>query len=128
MNSRTHSAAALAFTVVVSLGLGCSSAQGWQPPPPAGTTYVYEYQGFKEKGTTAFGGAIGLGHGAGLLYGGAFSFREGRELQGEGWKDPFAESTPIDGIRFNEHLGPRGVPLGARIAAPAASSSSGVAK
>jgi hypothetical protein len=115
------------WTVVLFGLVGCAvpacggSAKGWSPAPPAGTTYLYQYQGFKERSTVGFGGAI---PGA-LVYGGAFSFREGRELRGDPFRDPFAESVPINGISFNEHLGPRGRPLAGSLSSsgPPASSS-----
>lgn len=114
---------------LLSLGagfvLGCGgSERGWRPAPPAGVTYIYDFQGFKEKGTTAFGGVIGVAPHTGIAYGGAFSFREGHEIRGDGWKDPFAESTPIDGVRFNEHLAGQGIPLTPRVAAPTPAASS----
>lgn len=100
---------------------GCSGgAQGWAPAPPAGTTYEYEYQGYKQKTTTGFGGVVPVAPHAGIAYGGAFAFREGRDLRGDGWKDPFAQSSPIDGVAFNPHLAGRGIPLAASVAAPPA--------
>jgi hypothetical protein len=117
-------AAILGLALSGLLLAGCGGAPGWQPPPPSGVTYVYDYQGFRERGTTAFGGVVPVAPNAGVAYGGAFSFREGREIRGEGWKDPFAESTPLDGVRFNEHLGGRGVALAPRVAGPSAPASS----
>lgn len=112
----------LGFAVVAAaLSLGCASAQGVQPLPPSGVTYVYDFQGFKEQGTTAFGGVVPIAPHAGVAYGGAFSFREGREIRGEGFSDPLAEATPIDGVRFNTHLEGRGAPLAPRVAASAPS-------
>lgn len=109
----------------LSLGLllvaGCNDVEGgWKPPAPAGVTYVYEYQGFKQQTRGGYGGVATLAPGVGLATGGGFNFREGSELRGEAMHDPFTESTPIDGVRFNEHLGQRGIPLQVRVATPAA--------
>jgi len=99
---------------------GCG-AESWTPPPPAGVTWQYEHQGFRERSTHVFAGSIAGPYG-GMAYGGAFSFRHESELSGRAAADPFAESTPIDGYHFNEHLGEQGHRL-SPIAAPAASTS-----
>jgi hypothetical protein len=98
---------------------GCNDAEGWKPAAPAGTTYLYEFQGFRQQQRGGFGGVVAVAPRVGLAYGGAFNFREARDLQGEAVRDPFAESSPIDGVQFNAHLGPRGIPLAARVAPPA---------
>jgi hypothetical protein len=87
-------------------GLGCG-ANPWQPPPPRGVTYEYDWQGFRQSNTTVVAGG-----GPGYAYGGAFAFREAKGVKepGEG-KDPFAQSAPIDGLRFNSHLDRQGARL-----------------
>lgn len=103
--------------VVLPAALGCAVSE-WQPPPPAGVTYRYDYQGYTERSTTVV--AAGLaGPGGGAAFGGAFDFRRARDLTGDAPADPFAESAPIDGIRFNDHLGPRGIRLSPSAPAPA---------
>ncbi len=97
------------------MGLGACGAESWTPPPPAGVTWQYDYQGFRERNTSVVAGTFGS-PGFGMAYGGAFSFRNQSELHGHETADPFAESSPIDGIRFNEHLDGQGAAL-----APAAS-------
>jgi len=87
--------------------LGCG-AESWTPPPPAGVTWQYDYQGFRERKTNVMAGTVG-GHGVGVGYGAAFSFRHQSELHGKQEADPFVESTPIDGVRFNEHLQNQGI-------------------
>ncbi|MBI5537211.1 MAG: hypothetical protein HY898_31105 [Deltaproteobacteria bacterium] len=88
--------------------LGCG-AESWTPPAPAGVTYQYDYQGFRERKTNVVAGTFaGPAPGMGMAYGGAFSFRNDSELRGRGEADPFAESTPLDGVRFNEHLANQG--------------------
>jgi hypothetical protein len=96
---------------------GCG-AEGWHPQPPSGVTYQYDYQGFREKKTHVIAGAMAA-PGAAMAFGGGFSFRKDSEVHAGQDADPFAESSPIDGVRFNEHLGNQGAPL-----APAASASS----
>jgi len=96
---------------------GCG-AESWTPPAPAGVTWQYDHQGFTERKTHVVGGAVGGPYG-GMAYGGAFSFRHESELHAAGTADPFAESAPIDGLRFNEHLGEQG----ARLLSPAGSAS-----
>lgn len=103
---RLASACALAAPFVV----GCGPTSSWNPPAPAGTTYFYDHQGFAEKRTTVIAGGMG-GPGGSIGYGGAFSFREGNDLHGPAVADPFAESAPIDGVRFNPHLGAQGIGL-----------------
>lgn len=88
---------------------GCG-AESWTPPAPAGVTWQYDYQGFTERKTNVVAGAVGGPYG-GMAYGGAFSFRHESELHASATADPFAESAPIDGIRFNEHLGNQGTRL-----------------
>lgn len=85
--------------------LGCA-AETWQPPAPAGITYQYDYQGFSQKTRGGYGGV-----GGNVALGGAFSFRKQSELHGKSGADPFAQSAPIDGVVFNEHLAGRGVRL-----------------
>ncbi|MBI2394620.1 MAG: hypothetical protein HYV09_33935 [Deltaproteobacteria bacterium] len=80
----------------------------WQPPPPYGTTYVYDYQGFRSSDTTVVAGTSG-GFPA---YGAAFAFRDAKGVHEEaGGKDPFVQSAPIDGIQFNMHLQGQGARL-----------------
>lgn len=68
-------------------------------------TYEYDYQGFQSSGTTVAGGTR-YGFPA---YGAAFSFRNEKGVHDEaGGKDPFVQSAPIDGVRFNAHLGNQG--------------------
>jgi len=88
--------------------LACGGRHAWQPAPPHGTTYVYDYQGFQSSDTTVVGGTSG-GFPA---YGAAFAFRSAKGVhEEEGGKDPFAQSAPIDGLRFNEHLQGQGARL-----------------
>ena len=83
---------------------GCG-AQSWQPAPPRGMTYEYDYQGFQSSGTTVAGGSR-YGFPA---YGAAFSFRDEKGVHNEvAGKDPFVQSAPIDGVQFNPHLGKQG--------------------
>jgi len=83
--------------------IGCG-ANPWQAPPPHGATYEYDWQGFRQSNTTVVAGG-----GPGYAYGGAFAFREANGVKEEGaGKDPFAQSAPIDGLRFNTHLGAQG--------------------
>jgi hypothetical protein len=107
-------------TVVILLGAaaalaaaGCDATE-WRPPAPSGVTYEYAAQGFTGKSVTAFGAA-----GGGSIGGGAFAFRERSGVAHGHVKDPFAESTPIDGVRFNEHLAGRGVRVTPDAATPA---------
>ena len=86
--------------------VGCG-AQSWAPPPPSGTTWRYDHQGFQDHNTVVVAGSL-RGPAIGVAYGGAFSFRE---QVGAGFRtgaDPLAESTPIDGVKFNEHLSGQG--------------------
>lgn len=99
--------------------LACGGRQSWQPQPPHGTTYQYDYQGFVTSDTTVVGGTS---HGF-PAYGAAFAFRRAPGVhEEEGGKDPFQQSAPIDGLRFNEHLQGQGARLtpntGAAPAAP----------
>lgn len=115
--ARPALACALASAVgaIAASQLGCG-ANPWQPPPPHGATYEYDWQGFRQSNTTVVAGG-----GPGYAYGGAFAFRErnGVKPDGEG-KDPFAQSTPIDGLRFNDHLERQGARLLPTSAGPAA--------
>lgn len=110
---------------LLAAGPGCSESVGWRPPAPEGVTYVYDHQGFRQQERGGFGGVARIAPGVGVAYGGAFNFRQGSELNGSMDKDPFAETTPIDGVHFNQHLGPRGAPVApAPLAAPPAPPSS----
>lgn len=89
---------------MLGLLIGCG-AQSWQPAPPRGMTYVYDYQGFQKSGTTVVGGS----HYGFPAYGVAFSFRDEKGVHDEGGgKDPFVQSAPINGVQFNAHLGNQG--------------------
>jgi len=99
--------------------VACGGRQSWQPQPPHGTTYVYDYQGFLSSDTTVVGGT----HGGFPAYGAAFAFRDAKGVhEEEGGKDPFVQSAPIDGLSFNAHLQGQGARLtpgtGAAPAAP----------
>ena len=94
------------------LGLTCSlcacGGQPWQPMPPRGTTYQYDYQGYRSSDTTVVGGT----YGGFPAYGFAFSFRDHKGVHEEdGGKSPFEQSAPIDGVRFNTHLEGQGAQL-----------------
>jgi len=105
----------------VAAASGCGP-ESWAPPSPAGSTWRYDHQGFADRSATVVTGSFRGPMGA-AAYVGAFSFRE---EMGASWRagvDPFAESTPIDGIRFNQHLAGQGRILQPSVAAPAASSS-----
>ena len=108
--------------IVGAVAAGCG-AESWAPPAPAGTTWQYEHQGFSEHRTNVVAGAFQAGP-VGLAYGGAFAFRNDSELHGAATADPFAESTPIDGIAFNEHLAGQGRKLLAGVLPPAPPSAS----
>ncbi len=85
---------------------GCG-ANPWEPATPHGDTWEYDYQGFRSSGTTVIAGSGPAGG-----YAAAFSFRDAREVHPEaGGKDPFAQSEPIDGLRFNAHLERQGARL-----------------
>jgi hypothetical protein len=100
---RTAAGLALASTVIA-----CGGRQSWQPPPPHGTTYVYDYQGFQSSDTTVVAGTAG----GAPAYGAAFAFRDAKGVhEEEGGKDPFSQSAPIDGLRFNQHLEGQGARL-----------------
>jgi hypothetical protein len=109
---------------VVTASIGCG-ARPWQPPPPYGQTYAYDYQGFKASDTVVVAG----GGGGGPAYAGVFAFRDRKGVHEEaGGKDPFTQSAPIDGYRFNTHLegqGARLTPGGVPAVAPAVSVSVG---
>ncbi len=86
--------------VPIAFVVGCGG-QPWQPMPPRGMTYAYDYQGYQSADTTVVGGSR-YGFPA---YGMAFSFRDEKGVHDESaGKDPFVQSAPIDGIRFNAHL------------------------
>ncbi|MGZ3416957.1 MAG: hypothetical protein ACXVEF_05290 [Polyangiales bacterium] len=94
--------------VLASTGLACGGNQGWQPQPPVGTTYEYDFQGYRSSDTVVVGGTAG-GFPA---YGAAFAFRDAKGVHEEaGGKDPFSQSAPIDGLRFNGHLEGQGARL-----------------
>lgn len=113
---------AVSAGLIAAFAAGCAGEQ-WAPPPPSGVTYQYDYQGFRERNTTVVAGSVGDGHGAGAAFAGVFSFRDDSELRGREVADPFAESSLIDGVSFNSHLGGEGIPL----APPPAASSSAAA-
>ena len=97
-----------ATLALVLAALGCGGRHSWLPAAPYGTTYAYASQGFQSSDTTVVAGTAG-----GLpAYGAAFAFRT---PQGVHWdehaKSPFAQSAPIDGVRFNEHLQGQGARL-----------------
>ncbi len=47
-------------------------------------------------------------------YAGVFHFREVKGVKiDEAGKDPFVQTVPIHGMKFNTHLGAQGLPLGA---------------
>jgi hypothetical protein len=93
--------------VLAPCGLVGCGANAWEPASPRGETYEYDYQGFRSSGTTVVAGSGPAGG-----YGAAFSFRDAREVHPEaGGKDPFAQSEPIDGLRFNAHLERQGARL-----------------
>jgi hypothetical protein len=79
-----------------------------------GVTYAYQDQGFVETKVAAGVGRVGP-----VGYGFGFGFRDKSGVHGAAVKDPFQQSVPIDGIRFNEHLAGQGVPV-APMAAPVA--------
>jgi hypothetical protein len=94
-------------TIGLSHLVGCG-AHPWQPAAPVGSTYQYDYQGFRASDTTVVAGAGG----GGPTYGGVFAFRDKKGVHEEaGGKDPFTQSAPIDGMRFNTHLGGQGARL-----------------
>jgi hypothetical protein len=96
------------FLALVLAQVACG-ARSWQPPPPYGTTYQYDFQGFRSTDTTVVAGTSG-GFPA---YGAAFAFRDAKGVhEEEGGKDPFTQSAPIDGITFNAHLQGQGARLG----------------
>ncbi|HVY46704.1 MAG TPA: hypothetical protein VHB21_12535 [Minicystis sp.] len=96
--------ASLSLGVAVG-SLGCEP-DAWKPPPPAGLTYQYQDQGFAQKTRGGFGGTS-----PSLAVGGAFNFHRRSDVHGPDAADPFAQSTPIDGYAFNEHLAGRGIQL-----------------
>ena len=78
---------------------------------PRGTTYEYDYQGYRSSDTTVVGGSR-YGFPA---YGAAFSFRDYKDVHEENaGKDPFVQSAPIDGVQFNTHLKGQGTKLKAQ--------------
>lgn len=100
---------------------GCG-APSWSPPPPGGVTWRYDHQGFHARTTTVMAGSI-RGPSAALVYGGAFSFGEQAGAGRSASADPFAESSPIDAVRFNEHLAGQGRPLAPCTSGPIAAAS-----
>jgi hypothetical protein len=94
---------------VASSGLvACGGGHAWQPQPPVGTTYQYDFQGFRSSDTVVVGGT----YGGFPAYGAAFAFRDAKGVHAEaGGKDPFSQSAPIDGLRFNDHLEGQGARL-----------------
>jgi len=107
LSPRFASACAVLTTL---LGLGCAGDQ-WAPPAPAGVTYQYDYQGFRERNTTVVAGTVTGDRGMGAAFAGVFSFQDDSELRGREVADPFAESALIDGVRFNSHLATAGIPV-----------------
>lgn len=88
--------------------IACGGPQPWQPVPPHGMTYEYDYQGYRSSDTTVVGGSR-YGFPA---YGAAFAFRDYKDVHEENaGKDPFVQSAPIDGVRFNLHLQGQGTKL-----------------
>lgn len=93
---------------VCSSGLVACGGHPWQPQPPVGTTYQYDFQGFRSSDTVVVGGT----QGGFPAYGAAFAFRDAKGVHEEmGGKDPFSQSAPIDGLRFNGHLEGQGARL-----------------
>jgi hypothetical protein len=91
----------------------------WNPPVPAGVTYVYQDQGFVETHVAAAAGVAG-----GVGYGMGFGFRDKNGVKGATAANPFQQSVPIDGLHFNDHLVGQGeritpAPPAASAAAPA---------
>src|SRR5262245_45148277 len=98
---RRRSVAVFTLSAIAFSHLSCGG-HPWQPAPPSGQTYQYDYQGFRSSDTTVVAGASKFGP----AYAGVFAFREAKEVHPEaGGKDPFTQSAPIDGYRFNTHLG-----------------------
>jgi hypothetical protein len=85
--------------------IGCAH-HPWEPPPPSGYTYQYEYQGFAQKTRGGYGGTSPA-----FAVGGGFSVHGRHEVHGARGADPFAQATPIDGLTFNDHLAGRGIVL-----------------
>lgn len=102
---------------IAASSVACAHAS-WQPPPPAGMTYEYDYQGFRSSSTTVVGGTSG-----GIpAYGAAFAFRDAKGVHPElAGKNPFQQSAPIDGVQFNPHLQGQGARLLPQSAMPAVS-------
>jgi hypothetical protein len=96
----------LGIAVAFAVPFGCFGCahHPWEPPPPTGFTYEYEYQGFAQKNRGGYGGTNPA-----FAIGGGFSVHGRREVHGERGADPFAQATPIDGLTFNEHLAGRGI-------------------
>jgi hypothetical protein len=120
LRSALLSVLGLATPAIVLSVVGCG-AKPWQPPPPWGQTYAYDYQGFKSSDTVVVAG----GGAGGPAYAGVFAFRDRKGVHEEaGGKNPFTQSAPIDGYSFNTHLegqGARLLPSGAVVPAPAVS-------
>jgi hypothetical protein len=105
----------------VAAAAGCSP-ESWAPPTPAGSTWRYDHQGFNDRSATVVTGSF-RGPAGAAAYVGAFAFRDQTGASWSAGADPFAESKPIDGIRFNQHLAGQGRKLSPSGEAPAASSS-----
>ncbi len=110
LHPRLFSFLLLATSALSLSATGCGGDQGWSPPPPQGPTYAFQYQGFKASGTMGLGMSVETPT-FGIGYYSAFEFNDSHELQGQRGTDPLTESTPLDGVRFNQHLGPRGKEL-----------------
>jgi hypothetical protein len=106
--SRIH---LLAFALAVAAA-ACTPV--WNPPPPVGVTYAYRDQGFVETKVGAGFGRVGP-----VSYGAGFGFRDRSSVNGAAVSDPFQQSVPIDGIRFNPHLAGQGVPVAPLTTSPA---------
>jgi hypothetical protein len=105
VRGRSIATPALAALVLAIVG-GCG-ANPWEPAVPRGETWEYDYQGFRASNTTVVAGSGPVGG-----YAVGFSFRDAREVHPEkGGKDPFEQSTPIDGYHFNAHLETQGARL-----------------
>ena len=95
-----------AVAAIAMSQIGCG-AHPWQPAPPQGATYQYDFQGFRASDTTVVAGS-----GDRRGYAGVFAFRDAPGVHLEsGSKDPYAESAVIDGLTFNMHLPGQGARL-----------------
>lgn len=97
--------------VVVPFANACGGPHSWAPPAPQGAAYRYDEQGPQTRHAAAFA-TFGRG-GAGLF---VFDVAHRGEAEGNesSTKDPFAQSTPIDGVTFNAHLAGQGAPIDPR--------------